>query len=92
MAHPVLEHPFQMTLVNERGCRTADTGLESEANELGMELLVPFDAALRVAWKDAPDEEVADAFRVSVPAARWRMNGTGVRKVVHRTRAKRSGV
>lgn len=87
MAHVVLEHQFSASLVNERGCRNADPEQEAEAAELAGELLVPFPAALRLARTRADDESVAEVFGVSVDIARWRMNGTGARKIADRQAA-----
>lgn len=53
-------------------------------------MLIPYDAALRMARSNASDQTVADAFDVSLAVARWRMNQSGARKIVQRTRAKRS--
>jgi Zn-dependent peptidase ImmA (M78 family) len=87
MAHVVLEHPFTAGLVNERGCRLANREHEAEAAELGGELLLPFEAALVLARRDASEAEAADQFHVSVEVARWRLNGTGARRIAQRQRA-----
>lgn len=79
IAHVALEHPFAATLVNERHCRTANPEHENEASELGGELLLPFDAAKRLARQQASDEEAALQYGVSIEIARWRMNATGAR-------------
>lgn len=89
VAHVVCEHSFSTSLVNEQGCRMVDDTAEREAKDLSAELLIPFEAALRMAWKDASDEQVAAAFQVSIPFARWRMNAGGARTVVRRSRARR---
>lgn len=86
MAHVVLEHQFGGSLVNERGCRTADKTQEEEATELAGELVVPFEEAKRLARRDLIDEEVAAKFAVSVEIARWRMNATGARIIAARAR------
>jgi hypothetical protein len=75
--------------VNSDGCRAADPSVEQEADRLGGELLIPFDAALAAARKRWSDEDVADAFEVSLPYARMRMNLSGARKIVSRQRASR---
>lgn len=89
MAHVVLEHPFRATIVNERGCRTAEREHEAEAAELGAELLLPFEAAKRLAAFDLSDEESARRYKVSVEFARWRLNVTGARKIAARAKARR---
>lgn len=89
MAHVLWEHEFTTVLVNSDGCRAADRSLEEEADRLGGELMIPFDAALAAARKSWSDEDVADAFEVSLPYARMRMNLSGARKIVGRQRAYR---
>lgn len=84
MAHVIGEHTFGTTLVNERGCRSADKHQEDEAAEISGELLIPFEAAKRLARQGATDEEVAMRFGVSPEMARWRMNATGARIIAHR--------
>lgn len=90
MAHVVLEHPFRASLIDAKGCRTADQEHEAEAAELSGELLFPFDAARRLAYRGVSDEDAAERFGVSVELARWRMNATGARKIAARAHAKRS--
>ncbi|MEP9362199.1 ImmA/IrrE family metallo-endopeptidase [Nocardioides sp. CN2-186] len=84
MAHVVSEHKFHTSLVNERGCRTADKLQEDEAAEISGELLIPFEAAKRLARRKATDDEVALRFGVSPELARWRMNATGARIIAER--------
>lgn len=84
MAHVVGEHKFGTSLVNERGCRTADKVQEDEAAEISGELLIPFEAAKRLARREATDDEVALRFGVSAELARWRMNATGARIIAQR--------
>lgn len=89
VAHVVCEHPFATTLVNEHGCRLVDNRAERDAKDLSAELLIPTCAAVRMAWSDATDEQVAARFQVSIPFARWRMNAGGARTIVRRSRARR---
>ena len=84
MAHVVGEHKFHTSLVNERGCRTADKLQEDEAAEISGELLIPFEAAKRLARRKATDDEVALRFGVSPELARWRMNASGARIIAQR--------
>lgn len=84
MAHVIGEHKFHTSLVNERGCRTADKVQEDEAAEISGELLIPFEAAKRLARRKATDDEVALRFGVSPELARWRMNATGARIIAQR--------
>lgn len=91
VAHWVLEHPFTAPLMtSSRGCRIGHPAHEKEAAELGGELLVPADAAQRLAYRDASDTEVADVLDVSVEMARWRMDATGARKIARLAAAKRA--
>lgn len=90
VAHVTLEHPFAATLTNFKDCRVSVAAHEAEAAELGGELLLPTEAAQRLAYDNANDEEVARRFGVSVQFAGWRMNATGARKIASRARAKRS--
>jgi hypothetical protein len=89
MSHVLLEHPFSATLTNDEGCRVANGEHEAEATELSGELLIPFEAAKRLAFNDASDEEAAAEFGVSIQFARWRLNVTGARLIAQRARAKR---
>lgn len=84
MAHIVGEHKFGTSLVNERGCRTADKSQEEEAAEISGELLIPFEAAKWLARQKTTDDEVALRFGVSPGMARWRMNATGARIIAQR--------
>lgn len=85
MGHVIAEHQFGTSLVNERGCRTADDVQEHEAAEISGELLIPFEAAKRLARQKATDDEVALCFGVSAELARWRMNATGARIIAQRS-------
>src|SRR5690606_3803194 len=57
MAHVILEHPFTATITDGNGCRISEAGHEAEAAELGGELLIPTEAALRLAFYDVSDDE-----------------------------------
>jgi hypothetical protein len=93
MAHLILEHEFDWILFSadaKGGCRNPATKeLESEAAELGAELLIPVEAARRAAIYDLTNEQVAAAYDISVEMATWRMNATGARKFAARAKAKR---
>lgn len=91
MAHVIAEHQFGTSLVNERGCRASDKLQEDEAAEISGELLIPFEAAKRLARQKATDEEVASRFGVSPEMARWRMNATGARIIAQRASRYGSG-
>jgi Zn-dependent peptidase ImmA (M78 family) len=65
----------------------ADMAQEDEAAEIAGELLVPFDAAKKLARRKATNDEVALQFGVSVELARWRMDSTGARIIAQRQAA-----
>lgn len=88
MAHVVLGHSFTPGVVDERGCRLSSKDDELEAAYLGGELLLPLTTARALAFRDCTDEQAAIQFHVSVEIARWRLNGTGARKLVQNARAK----
>jgi Zn-dependent peptidase ImmA (M78 family) len=88
MAHVVLGHSFTPGVVDERGCRLSSQEDELEAAHLGGELLLPLTAAKALAFRDCTDEQAAARFQVSIEIARWRLNGTGARKLVRNARAK----
>lgn len=87
LAHVVLEHKFGVSLSDERKCGLGGSQ-EDEADWLSSEMLIPYDGAFRLARADATDEQAAYEFNVSLEIARWRLNHSGARKVVERTRAK----
>lgn len=87
LAHVVLEHEFGVSLSEERKCGLGGER-EAEADWLSGEMLIPYDGAYWLARTGATDERVAEVFDVSLAVARWRMNHSGARKVVERTRAK----
>ncbi len=92
LAHIVLEHDFVTTLLTLDGCRAVDKEIEGEADRLGGELLIPYQAALtagRAAWTD---DQVARHYNVSRQFAAMRMNASGARKVAERQRANRRTV
>ena len=90
MAHVIREHPFSATLTDSKGCRVSVKDHEDEAAELSGELLLPTEAAHRLAYYKVTDEEAARRFRISPELARWRMNATGARIKAERAHAKRS--
>ncbi|MEU4594836.1 ImmA/IrrE family metallo-endopeptidase [Micromonospora aurantiaca (nom. illeg.)] len=94
MAHVLLEHEFDRVMFSAEGrhgcANPTSKDQEWEAQELGAELLLPLAAAYKAARERRNDEQVADLFDVSLPVARWRMNGTGARIVAQRAAAKRA--
>lgn len=89
LSHLTLEHEFaDAVFVDRRKCSAFAKDQETEAAELGGELLVPSVIAFQLARANLSDEAVAERFEVSVDMARWRMNSTGARKAaVNRRRA-----
>jgi hypothetical protein len=87
LAHVVLEHEFGVSLADERKCGLGGEQ-EAEADWLSGEILIPSDGAFRLARRNATDGQAATSYDVSLAIARWRMNHSGARKVVQRTRAK----
>jgi hypothetical protein len=88
LAHVVLEHEFGVSLsADERKCGLGGDQ-EDEADWLSGEMLIPYDGAFRLARANATDQQAAELFDVSLAVARWRMNHSGARKVVERTRSK----
>jgi Zn-dependent peptidase ImmA (M78 family) len=49
MAHVLLEHELDSTLLTLEGCRAVDKEAEEEADQLGGELMIPYQAALTAA-------------------------------------------
>lgn len=87
LAHVMLEHQFPLSLTTGDRC-TGEGDQEHEADRLGGELLIPYDAAFRFARRNASDAVVAAQMGVSVRYAMWRMNASGARTVAQRTLVK----
>lgn len=87
LAHVILEHQFGVSLSDERKCGLGGDQ-EAEADWLSGEMLIPADGAFRLARANATDEVAAAEYDVSLAVARWRMNHSGARKVMERSRAK----
>ena len=76
MAHHLLEHPFDETLLNmEKQCRNFDKVKEDQAKFLSGELLIPQKAARRAAFDDWTNDIVAARFGVSAQFAQMQMAG-----------------
>lgn len=88
LAHVVLEHQFGVSLsADERKCGLGGDQ-EDEADWLSGEMLIPCDGAIRLARSNVTDLQAANTFDVSLAVARWRMNHSGARKIVARSRSK----
>lgn len=88
LSHHFLEHPFDnILLADEHGC-AFDKAREKEAAFLAAELLVPYQAALKAAFAEKSNDEVAAIYGVSTQFAQMRM--AGARKHAARALAKQA--
>jgi Zn-dependent peptidase ImmA (M78 family) len=78
LSHHFLEHKFDDVLLTDDGCRRFDKKQEKDANFLAGELLVPYQAALKAAFAEKTNEEVATIFGVSSQFAQMCMKGARV--------------
>ena len=85
LAHGLLLHPPTPAL-DDRGCRLWDADIEDEAQFLAGALLVTEDAALAIVRNRRTIEQAAQHFRVSPKMIEYRLNITGARIRVARTR------
>lgn len=86
-AHALLHHPPRVAF-SSGGCRDVDDDCEREAAYLGGTLLVPYDAALLAVRTKLSLDDAAAKYGVSKPLMRWRINTSGAKTVMDRTRAK----
>lgn len=83
VSHVILEHePTEIVAMG--GCRRWDAIMEAEADRLGGALLVPEEAALRIARSGTDLESAALEFGVSAALMRKRLNETGAFKRARR--------
>jgi Zn-dependent peptidase ImmA (M78 family) len=88
LSHGLLHHPPTPALDNT-GCRLWNQDIEDEANWLAGALLIPEAAAMLIAkgrWSD--DHAAAQHFGVSQHMVRFRVNVTGARRRVQRSKAR----
>jgi hypothetical protein len=78
LSHHFLEHEFDDVLLSDDGCRKVDKKKEKEADFLAGELLIPYQAALKAAFAEKTNEEVAAMFGVSAQFAQMCMKGARV--------------
>lgn len=88
LAHGLLLHEPRHAIVD--GCRDYRRDEEEEATWLAGCLLIPREAALRLARNQAPKSDLAAEFGVSEQMYDWRLDVTGARIQVQRARHKRS--
>lgn len=89
LAHIILGHPLSPPL-SEFGCRKFNSKLEAEAGWLGPALLVSREAAFQIVFRGMSLESAARIYGVSSRVMSLRLDGSGVRKVVSRWRARQS--
>ena len=63
LRNPGLEHEFSDVLLTDDGCRKVDSKNEKDANFLAGELLIPCQAALKAAFAEKTNEEMAAIYR-----------------------------
>jgi len=78
LSHHFLEHEFDNVLLTDDGCRRFDRKKEKDANFLAGELLIPYQAALKAAFAEKTNEEVAAFYEVSTQFAQMCMRGARV--------------
>jgi Zn-dependent peptidase ImmA (M78 family) len=78
LSHHFLEHEFDEVLLTDDGCRRFDKKKEKEANFLAGELLIPYQAALKAAFADKTNDEIAAIYGVSNQFAQMCMKGARV--------------
>ncbi|MBC6447972.1 ImmA/IrrE family metallo-endopeptidase [Actinokineospora xionganensis] len=76
--HYLIEHQFDTILLTEEGCRRFDGEKEKQTKFLSGELLIPWKAAVRAAFDEKTNEQVACEFGVSEQFAQMRMAGARV--------------
>lgn len=79
MGHFLLDHDFDSVILGEDHARQFNPRQEKEATFLSGELLVPFKAVERMAFKNWTNAQVADRFEVSEQFAQMQMKGQRVR-------------
>jgi Zn-dependent peptidase ImmA (M78 family) len=78
LSHHFLEHEFGDVLLTDDGCRRFDKKMEKDATFLAGELLIPYQAALKAAFAEKTNEEVAASYEVSTQFAQMCMKGARV--------------
>lgn len=81
LSHGLLHHPKAAPL-NDLGCRNWDKTIESEADWLAAALLIPEEAALKIARENLHLRTAANIYGVTEQMIRFRLNVTGSRQRV----------
>jgi Zn-dependent peptidase ImmA (M78 family) len=89
LSHLVLEHDPHPA-IGDGGCRLWSNTMEAEADWMAGTLLVPRDAALKIARDSARVDAAAAEFGVSEQMMRWRLANTGALLQARRERARRA--
>jgi Zn-dependent peptidase ImmA (M78 family) len=85
LSHALLLHPATPP-IDSRGCREWDPTLEDEAEWLSGALLISDEAALHIVRSRIPDDEAMPLYGVSRKMLQFRLNVTGARIRVARSR------
>lgn len=85
IAHVLLGHPFTYP-IDASGCRNVDHELEEEATWLGATILISNEAAMKIVRLGLDDETACARYGVSRPLLRMRINGSGARIRMARSR------
>lgn len=85
LSHGLLLHEPHPALAAS-GCRDWDEDYEDQADWLGGALLISDEAAIAIVQKRLTLEAAAVTYGVSTKLVQWRLNVTGARKRVQRTR------
>ncbi|GEP32275.1 hypothetical protein NSZ01_00430 [Nocardioides szechwanensis] len=78
LSHHLLEHAFPETLLTQEHDRVFSPTVEKQAQFLSSALLVPEQAARKLAFKDADNATVAEHFNISTQMAQLCMKGARV--------------
>lgn len=79
LGHALLAHPLEI-LPGLVDCRDFDPDLENEANHLAGYILVPNEAARRIAMSGMPLDLAQSKYGVSRQMLDWRLNMSGARR------------
>jgi Zn-dependent peptidase ImmA (M78 family) len=85
LSHALLLHP-PTPPIDSRGCRDWDSVLEEEAEWLSGTLLVPDEVALHIVRSAMPEDTAMTLYGISRKMLRFRLNVTGARVRVARSR------
>ena len=84
VAHVLLAHPAEIVCMGDLA-RRADSLVEAEAAYLGGCILVPNDAAYRIAFSGVDSQSAADSYGVSEEMMKYRLRMSGALKRARRS-------